>query len=973
MNPLKSIYLLSLILSIIGPTNINAQQVADAWVYGGNNNLNSFNCYVDNLGNRYQVVYTNQSTLEIDSFGYTKTLAPNNSLIIARTVIIKFNGDGKYLYHINIPYSAGDYSTNLTFDADNNAYFCGKIYNNNSSYTLFDALNNSYTLNTSPVPSNGSTLLCKLAENGTFDWIRTIYRKSGTDAPLNRRTYLCEILYFNPSKNEIKLIIPNYKPVNTVTLDTLLITSNNNLFDTVVVNSILPQFTFSTNGQLIKQLEILKNQLNNTCDGIGSFNNGASFNSIRYYQHKKHSYLFVPLELYADDTLVFNLSIPLNQGYNFVLICMNDDDSVLWAKSITRGSNISFMDIASDTTKSNIDLIIYYNPTYDIITFDPSLNNGVSSNVYAIKLNPLTGVISSTKTILTNVNNSSSSCRKVSWNYIAQKYFYSTSNSFGFLDSNFKLLSIHQVNPGIGGLFNNVNSTQLHIDKKGYAYVTGSIYDSINYSCFSRYANPNHSYRKVVVTKIAPLITIDSTACKPITSPSGRYLWDTSGVYYDTIPSITNCDSVLEIRFTNLSSNMNYDTSVQVFMQSPSGKYIWDSAGIYNDTLTNKFGCDSVIIFNLKVLQTQHTIDTNVCNKYLSPSGLYWFDSTGTYTDTIPNTAGADSIIKINLRVLTSFSNLDTTFCGTISSPSGKYVYSNTGIYSDTITNTVGCDSIIKIRFNLQQTKDTITVNTCNSYMSPSAKYTYIQTGIYTDTLQTSLGCDSIIWIYYTNQKTTDTINVQSCDTAISPSGKFIMRLNGNYIDTLTNKSGCDSILFIQFTRDTFSVYLSKSNNISCDSPTTYLTTSAGNIFTWFENESLLAEKSATIAVAPNNHTLYKVIAQNNLGCLATDSIVVDVNKKDSTVTFPNVFTPNNDGTNDCYSVNGVETYNKIMFEVYNRWGQLIFKTNNPIFCWNGITNNGEEVLSGTYYFIFEGISNCGNLLKTNGTITVIR
>ena len=121
------------------------------------------------------------------------------------------------------------------------------------------------------------------------------------------------------------------------------------------------------------------------------------------------------------------------------------------------------------------------------------------------------------------------------------------------------------------------------------------------------------------------------------------------------------------------------------------------------------------------------------------------------------------------------------------------------------------------IRFNLQQTTNTITVNSCNTFISPSGKYTYIQTGTYTDTLQTTQGCDSIIWIYYTNQKTIDTISLKNCDTIISPSGKFTMKFNGTYIDTLTNNKGCDSILFIQFTRDTFSVILSKSNDISCE------------------------------------------------------------------------------------------------------------------------------------------------------------
>jgi gliding motility-associated-like protein len=100
---------------------------------------------------------------------------------------------------------------------------------------------------------------------------------------------------------------------------------------------------------------------------------------------------------------------------------------------------------------------------------------------------------------------------------------------------------------------------------------------------------------------------------------------------------------------------------------------------------------------------------------------------------------------------------------------------------------------------------------------------------------------------------------------------------------------------------------------------------------------------------------------------------MLHVDKRDSTVTFNNIFTPNNDGTNDCYSIEGIEQFYKIMFEVYNRWGQLIFVTNDPKFCWNGLANNGNEVFSGTYFYTFEGISNCGNLLKTNGTITVVK
>lgn len=953
MNPSIIIYLFAILLSIIGPAKVKAQQVADAWVYGGNDRVTSNNCYIDQLGNRYQVVYTLANYFTVDSLGYPITINNpklNNSSMAS---IIKFDNRGVYQYNIDIPNGLSAYHTSVTFDRDNNAYFSSRIYNTQTTYSIYDGRKTAHTLQ---VIAGHTVLLGKLTTNGQFSWLRIMHQK------LSGQHHL---LTTNSTKNEIKLITRNYRPTNTISPDTLIITSNSNLIDTIVVNSVLLHLTFLSNGQFKNYTEPFKNQLTNTYDG-GI--NSSPYNFI-LSKNKENSLSIITLDLTANDTLfLLNNTIPLYQGINTVLICTNDNDSIIWAKPLSTTITWTQITTTCDTAKNEFNIFFRFNPAMDIITIDPSLNNSLIPVMYHLKLNTLTGS-------LINVKNLPAIINSVIWNPISKKYIYSTNGTYGYLDSNSNISSTKSVIPGptSGLLLSTSNTTDFTIDPNGYTYITGSITDSIKIDCINRYANPNHIRQKVLVVKIAPLITQDTAACKPTTSPSRRYLWDTSGVYYDTIPSITNCDSVLEIRFTNLSSKINYDTAVHVLMQSPSGKYIWDSTGIYNDTLTNKFNCDSIIIFNLKVLQTKHTIDTNVCNTYKSPSGIYWLNKTGTYTDTIPNTAGADSIITINLRVLKSFSNFDTIFCSSITSPSGNYIYSTSGIYTDTIPNTVGCDSIISIRFSLLQTTDTITVSSCNTFISPSGKYTYTQTGTYNDTLQTKMGCDSIVWIKFTNKKTIDTLPIHSCDAAISPSGKFIMNLTGIYIDTLTNNSGCDSILLIQFRRDTFTVYLSKSNNISCYSPTAYLTTSTGNLFTWFANGNILTNKSATILVSPNIQTRYKVIAQNNLGCTATDSIVVDVNIKDSAVTFPNVFTPNNDGTNDCYSISGIENYSKIVFEVYNRWGLLIFKTTNPTFCWNGLSNNEEEVLSGTYYYIFEGTSNCVSPLKSSGTITLIK
>jgi gliding motility-associated-like protein len=79
---------------------------------------------------------------------------------------------------------------------------------------------------------------------------------------------------------------------------------------------------------------------------------------------------------------------------------------------------------------------------------------------------------------------------------------------------------------------------------------------------------------------------------------------------------------------------------------------------------------------------------------------------------------------------------------------------------------------------------------------------------------------------------------------------------------------------------------------------------------------------------------------------------------------MPNVFTPNNDGINDLLIPINNRQVGKITFNVYNRWGTLVFETNNPAIEWDGKDMNSNEVVSdGIYYYtiIIESILLEGN------------
>jgi gliding motility-associated-like protein len=95
---------------------------------------------------------------------------------------------------------------------------------------------------------------------------------------------------------------------------------------------------------------------------------------------------------------------------------------------------------------------------------------------------------------------------------------------------------------------------------------------------------------------------------------------------------------------------------------------------------------------------------------------------------------------------------------------------------------------------------------------------------------------------------------------------------------------------------------------------------------------------------------------------------------KNYTLYVPNAFTPNADGINDLYEVFGNKKALKfIEFMVFNRWGELIYKSNDIDFKWDG-KYKGDFVGMGVYPYqlhvtFMDGYSD----RDYKGTITVIR
>ncbi|THH42031.1 gliding motility-associated C-terminal domain-containing protein [Neolewinella litorea] len=67
---------------------------------------------------------------------------------------------------------------------------------------------------------------------------------------------------------------------------------------------------------------------------------------------------------------------------------------------------------------------------------------------------------------------------------------------------------------------------------------------------------------------------------------------------------------------------------------------------------------------------------------------------------------------------------------------------------------------------------------------------------------------------------------------------------------------------------------------------------------------------------------------------------------------LPNAFTPNGDNQNDLFVPRGLCFVERVEFKIFNRWGQLVFETEDPAIRWDGTNLNGEALPSGTYYYV---------------------
>lgn len=119
--------------------------------------------------------------------------------------------------------------------------------------------------------------------------------------------------------------------------------------------------------------------------------------------------------------------------------------------------------------------------------------------------------------------------------------------------------------------------------------------------------------------------------------------------------------------------------------------------------------------------------------------------------------------------------------------------------------------------------------------------------------------------------------------------------------------------------------------------------------YSWNPTNTLDNPASQTPLANPTETTTYTLTGSRD-GCTSSDNMTVFIIDP---IKAPNAFTPNGDGYNDTWDIEGIYRFPNAIVEVYSRWGQRIFSSVGYITEWNG-TNNGTYIPEGTYYWVIQ-------------------
>jgi large repetitive protein len=200
-----------------------------------------------------------------------------------------------------------------------------------------------------------------------------------------------------------------------------------------------------------------------------------------------------------------------------------------------------------------------------------------------------------------------------------------------------------------------------------------------------------------------------------------------------------------------------------------------------------------------------------------------------------------------------------------------------------------------------------------------------------------------------------------------------------NYVVLGTDANGCQGIdtvtvIVVPYPIISFTQDVSEGNPVLNVNFTNTSSSNATN-FVWNFGNGTLNSNDVNVSNTYTTPGIYTVtLTGESNGCFASASSTVTViNFEPPIIEAPNVFSPNNDNVNDLWEFILLENVEKIEFVIVNRWGQVVFESQDLNLGWNGKTPAGADAADGVYFYKYVVLGLNGQEYTGHGNLTLVR
>lgn len=193
----------------------------------------------------------------------------------------------------------------------------------------------------------------------------------------------------------------------------------------------------------------------------------------------------------------------------------------------------------------------------------------------------------------------------------------------------------------------------------------------------------------------------------------------------------------------------------------------------------------------------------------------------------------------------------------------------------------------------------------------------------------------------------------------------------GNYIVTVTDKNNCIKTQTLIIGTSINPIATAYKDTTIIPGETANLFAFGGIYYTWSPATGLSCPTCRNTAASPTVTTVYCVTVTDANGCTDRFCVTVTVEKQCGEIYVPTAFSPNGDEENDLFFVKS-NCIRKIIFLIYDQWGEKVFETNDPKACWDGIYKN-KKMDEAVFVFYLNATLNNNKAIIKRGNITLAK